>query len=129
MLAAAVVVAAGGRGGGGRGGGGEFAVAGQVDDHLGAESGQQLGRLRAGALGPGARLALRSHGRSVVKAESTTRSSWSRCAAVRTSAPAPAGARRWMTSTPPAGEATCTVPVPSRCDRLSTLPLRPGGTE
>ena len=53
------------------------------------------------ASGPGGRLALRSHGRAVVKAPRTTFLSAWRWAGVRTIAPDPGAANRWETSSAP----------------------------
>ena len=68
-------------------------------------------------------------GRAVEDWLRTTASRAARCAGVRTIAPAPGGARRWVTINVPPGVKISTVPVPSRCRSVSSAPPRPGVTE
>jgi hypothetical protein len=49
--------------------------------------------------------------------------------AVRTRAPDPAGARRWVTRIAPEGATTSMVGVLRRCRTSSVVPVGPGGTE
>ena len=79
--------------------------------------------------GPGGLLALRSQGRALENWLSTTASNAARCSAVRTIWPAPALAKWWDTSRAPAGEKTCSVAVPRRWRKLSSVPVIPGATE
>ena len=85
----------------------------------------------ASAAAPGGRFALRSHGRAVVNADSTTRLERARGARRCARSPRrPAGASRCARATAPAGEWISTVaaaePMPQRHARM---PVSPGGTE
>ena len=81
----------------------------------------------ANAVAPGGRLALRSQGRAVENWLSTTASRAARCSGVRTIDPAPAGARRWETSSAPAGENTSTVAGAEAMAQRQLDPAQAGG--
>jgi hypothetical protein len=68
------------------------------------------------------------HGRLVVKAASTARSSAAACAALRTIWADPAGRRRWVATGTPAAERIRNVDSPSRASTVTVWPAWSGGT-
>ena len=91
--------------------------------------GARAGPLGPGAAGPGGWLALRSHGRAVENWPSTTASRAAGARAVRTIAPAPGGARRWVTSSDPGGREDLEPPGAQAVAQRHSVPVSPGGTE
>ena len=75
---------------------------------------------------PGGRLAFLSHGRAVVKALSTAASRASLCSTLRTRAPEPAGASRWVTRIAPDGATTSIVGDDKRCRTEQCGAAEPG---
>ena len=107
---------------------GDLVIDEQVDARLGPDGTEQPGRFGERLL-PGGRFAFLSQGRAVVKEESTAASRAARCSVLRTKAPEPGGASRWVTRIAPDGATTSMVGVPSRCRTTSIVALSPGGTE
>ncbi len=85
---------------------------------------EELGRFGE-CRSPGGRFAFLSHGRAVVNAESTARSSAARCSRLRTSAPEPSGANRWVTRIAPDGATTSIVGRPAAGGRAGSSPRAP----